>query len=96
MTARVRALLLFAAVIVVGIVAWAVVALRPAAGIEASGTIEATQSDVAPKVEGRMLDLLVRDGDRVKKGQILARLEQSDRTRAARDSGRRLAASHVG
>jgi HlyD family secretion protein len=62
----------------VGIVAWAVVALRPAAGIEASGTIEATQSDVAPKVEGRMLDLLVRDGDRVKKGQILARLEQSD------------------
>jgi HlyD family secretion protein len=78
MTARVRALLLFAAVIVVGIVAWAVVALRPAAGIEASGTIEATQSDVAPKGEGRMLDLLVRDGDRVKKGQILARLEQSD------------------
>ena len=70
-------LLLLAAAVVAGIVAAAFVALmRPAAGIEASGTIEAIESDVAPKVQGRLLELRVRDGDRVKKGQVLGVLEQ--------------------
>jgi len=57
--------------------AWLVV-MRPVAGIHASGTIEAIQSDVSPKVQGRLVALLVRDGDRVKAGQLVATLEQRD------------------
>lgn len=48
------------------------------ASIDVSGTIEATESDVAPKVEGRLVDLRVRDGDRVRKGEPLAILERVD------------------
>jgi HlyD family secretion protein len=48
------------------------------ATIEASGTIEAIESDVSPKVQGRLVDLRVRDGDRVSKGQVVAVLEQVD------------------
>lgn len=50
--------------------------VAPAGTIEASGTIEATQSDVSPKVGGRLVSLRVRDGDRVRKGQVLAVLER--------------------
>jgi multidrug resistance efflux pump len=73
------AFLFLAAAIVAVLAAVAVVSfLRPAAGIEASGTIEAIQSDVASKVQGRLLQLRVRDGDMVKKGQVLAVLERRD------------------
>ena len=79
-TAKVRwPLLVLVAVIVASIIIAVIMSLlRPAAGIEASGTIEATESDVAPKVQGRMLELRVRDGDKVKKGQVLAVLERRD------------------
>ena len=49
-------------------------------GIAASGTIEATQSDVASKVEGRLTQLRVHDGEAVHKGQVLAVLESLDPT----------------
>ncbi len=52
--------------------------LPRAAAVEASGTIEATQSDVAPKVQGRLTALRVQDGDRVVKGQPVAVLEKVD------------------
>jgi HlyD family secretion protein len=66
------------AVVLVGIaVTWA--ALLPRTNVvEASGTIEATQSDVSPKVEGRLVDLRVLDGEHVTKGQVIAMLEQTD------------------
>lgn len=53
--------------------------LRPHASgdIEASGIIEATQSDLGAKVQGRLLALPVRDGLAVKKGELLAVLEQT-------------------
>ncbi|MGZ3496347.1 MAG: HlyD family secretion protein [Vulcanimicrobiaceae bacterium] len=44
--------------------------------IEASGTIEVTQSDVSPKVGGRLVALRVKDGDPVKRGQVIAVLER--------------------
>jgi HlyD family secretion protein len=50
---------------------------RPAS-IEASGTIEAIESDVSPKVQGRLIDLRVQDGDSVRKGETIAVLEQVD------------------
>ncbi len=53
---------------------------RAANGIAASGTIEATQSDVASKVEGRLTQLRVHDGEAVRKGQVLAVLESLDPT----------------
>jgi len=49
---------------------------RPVPGIQASGTIEATESDIAPKVLGRLIDLRVQDGDVIKKGQVVAVLER--------------------
>ena len=53
---------------------------RAANGIAASGSIEATQSDVASKVEGRLTQLRVHDGEAVRKGQVLAVLESLDPT----------------
>ena len=71
-------------VIVIAAVAAAAMAfwsrLAPVSGIAASGTIEAIESDVAPKVQGRLIELRVHDGDRVVKGELLARLEQTDAT----------------
>ncbi|HZO94176.1 MAG TPA: efflux RND transporter periplasmic adaptor subunit [Candidatus Baltobacteraceae bacterium] len=64
------------------------------ATVTASGTIEATESDLAPKVQGRVIALRVRDGDRIRKGQVLAVLERTDpsiderQARAALDSAR--------
>ncbi len=40
-----------------------------------TGTIEATQVDVSPKYGGRIVTLLVGEGDRVAPGQFLARLD---------------------
>jgi HlyD family secretion protein len=64
---------------VVALVAWIVVSHLPVpSGIQASGVIEATESDLSPKVQGRLVDLSVRDGDRVRKGQVVAVLERLD------------------
>lgn len=73
---RLRIAIVVGAVVAVVAAAVLVLNLRPTSGIAASGTIEATQSDVAPKVLGRLLQLRVQDGDAVKKGQVLAVLEQ--------------------
>lgn len=70
--------MLVAAAVIALVVIAAVVALRgrPASGIQASGTIEATESDVASKVLGRLVDLRVHDGDAVRRGQVVAVLER--------------------
>jgi HlyD family secretion protein len=74
-------LLVLAFAIVAALVAWVIFSrTRPVAGIAASGTIEATESDVSPKVEGRLAELRVHDGDEVTKGQVLAVLERLDPT----------------
>jgi HlyD family secretion protein len=56
----------------------ATIRLTAANVIQTSGTIEATESDVSPKVEGRLVDLRVQDGDAVKKGQVVAVMESVD------------------
>ncbi len=73
-------ILIVAAVAIVAAIGAKVVTanLGGASAIEASGTIEATESDVSPKVQGRLVNLPFRDGDRVKKGQAIAILEQVD------------------
>lgn len=53
--------------------------LRPAglpAGIVASnGRLEATEIDIATKIPGRIVDILVREGDFVHAGDVLARMD---------------------
>jgi HlyD family secretion protein len=67
------------AALAVAALAWFVVSrLPPPPGIRASGTIEAVETDLSPKVEGRLTALRVRDGDPVKTGQVLAVLERLD------------------
>jgi len=43
-----------------------------------SGSIEATQVDIAPKVSGRAVRLVVNEGDTVRAGQVLVRLDDGD------------------
>ena len=70
------AIVAVALIVLAALAAAIVMRLQPVTGIAASGTIEATQSDVAPKVLGRLLALRAQDGDAVKKGETLAVLEQ--------------------
>ena len=43
-----------------------------------TGTIEATQVDVSVKITGRIVERLVKEGDRVTRGQVLVRLDDSE------------------
>lgn len=47
----------------------------PDGRIHASGTIEAVQVDVAPKIAGRIIKIAVGEGDRVQAGQVVAELD---------------------
>lgn len=47
---------------------------------DGSGTIECTQVQVAPQVGGRVLSLLPHEGDKLKKGDLVARLDSADFT----------------
>ena len=66
----------------------------PSKPVGVTGTIEATQVDVSVKITGRILQRLVKEGDRVTRGQVLVRLDDSDEhvfrgCGAARDGDRR-------
>jgi HlyD family secretion protein len=75
----VRILLLAVVIGAVGVYVF----LRDGAGssdgrIEGSGSIEATQVDVAPKVAGRVTALRVSEGEQVVAGQVLAELDHAE------------------
>ena len=61
--------------------------------LDASGTVEATDAQLGFEAAGRIDTILVHEGDRVKAGQELARLDQSElrarRQQAVRRSSRR-------
>jgi HlyD family secretion protein len=46
--------------------------------VSVTGTIEATQVDVSVKITGRIVERLVKEGDRVTRGQVLVRLDDSE------------------
>jgi HlyD family secretion protein len=79
---RYRALFVVVAIVVAlaiaFVVARAVLGARAADVIHGSGTIEAVETDVAPKVQGRLAAIRVQDGERVRRGQVVAVLEQAD------------------
>ena len=62
----------------------------PSNALTASGNVEATEVQVAPEVGGRIVELRVQEGDRVKAGDVIATLDtkdielQIDRARAER------------
>lgn len=65
-----------ALVVAVGVVWWA--SRRPSlpAGFASgNGRIEATEIDIATKIQGRIAEVLVDEGDTVEAGQILARMD---------------------
>jgi len=45
---------------------------------DGSGTIECTEVDLAPQVSGRIVNLAPQEGDRVKSGDVVARLDPAD------------------
>lgn len=53
--------------------------IRPAAetGLTASGIVETIQTSIAPEVAGKVLEVLVEEGDSVSAGDILLRLDPS-------------------
>jgi HlyD family secretion protein len=63
----------------------------PADRVRASGNVEATDVQVSSQVGGRLIELLVSEGDRVAAGQTIARIDTADtdlalrRTKADRD-----------
>ncbi len=61
-----------------------------ATGIRLSGTVEATTVELSFKLPGRILERLVDEGERVTRGQVIARLESDDLARevAARQAER--------
>lgn len=50
----------------------------PSNTLTASGNVEATEVQVAPEVGGRIVDLRVAEGDRVKAGDVIATLDTRD------------------
>ncbi len=65
--------------VVVAVVAW--LTLRNGNGngeIDASGTVEATDADLGFNAPGRVAEVAVREGDAVRRGDVLARLEASE------------------
>jgi HlyD family secretion protein len=50
----------------------------PVTGARVSGQIDATAVQVAPEVGGRVIELTVSEGDRLKQGDVIARLDTRD------------------
>ncbi|MBM3472281.1 MAG: HlyD family efflux transporter periplasmic adaptor subunit [Armatimonadetes bacterium] len=76
---RIVPLLVAVVVIVVGAVVIRSIAHRESArDILGSGIIEADEVRVSPKMGGRLAEVLVREGDEAKAGQVIARLEHED------------------
>jgi membrane fusion protein YbhG len=50
---------------------------RDDGGIRISGNMELTQTDISFKVPGKLVELTVKEGDPVKKGQLIARIDAS-------------------
>jgi len=50
----------------------------PVTGARVSGQVDATEVQVAPEVGGRIVEMTVAEGDRLKQGDVIARLDTRD------------------
>ena len=68
--------------VLAGLVAWWLIAPRanglPADIAQANGRIEVQRVDVATKQPGRISEILVREGDLVRQGQVIARVDETE------------------
>ena len=67
-----------AIVIVASIAPMACQQEAPANGARVSGHVDATEVQIAPEVGGRIVELKIAEGDRVKQGDVIARLDTRD------------------
>jgi HlyD family secretion protein len=87
---RIIRLLLLVVVAAVAVTVWLRVRQgEPEDRVQLSGNIELTQVDIAFKVPGKLVERTVREGDWVKQGQLIARIDdvQTQRMRAAQAAG---------
>lgn len=64
--------------VVIGIVAAWVIALRPPSQLVLTGVVTTDEVIVSPQIQGRLLQLLVREGDSVTNGQLLATIQPQE------------------
>jgi HlyD family secretion protein len=97
-TGRKKFLFVLIVAILAGILIWRLVWYAPVAPdgvIALSGRIEGDDSAIAPKTGGRIAEILFREGDSVKAGDVIARLDDQQ-VRAREDQARAaLAASEA-
>ncbi len=65
------------------------------AGVSVTGTIEATQVDISPRITARIVELTVREGLPVGRGQLLVRLDDQQLTAELRRAEATLRASEA-
>lgn len=88
--ARVVKILTIAGAVIAALVIWKIFFAAPnlpASIIPLSGRIEGDDSAVAPKTSGKILEVTVREGDTVRAGQVIARLDDAQ-VRAREDQAR--------
>lgn len=78
MNKRIGIGLLVVALAATGLWLWIRRGSAEAPGLGASGTVEATEADLGFQTGGRIGEVLVREGDRVDSGAVLARLDVRD------------------
>lgn len=66
-----------------------------ASAVRLNGRLEAPQVDLAPKVAGRVVEVLVREGDRVRAGQVLVKLDLGETALAVPRDRRSLKAAEA-
>ena len=87
---RVVRIFLIAGIVIGALVIWRIffaTSSLPGSIIALSGRIEGDDSAVAPKTSGKILEVTVREGDTVKAGQVIARLDDAQ-VRAREDQAR--------
>src|SRR2546425_13269378 len=75
-----RRLIILIAVVAIGVGGWVLWprSTGPAGSIQASGTIEATQVGVAPKIAGRVIKIAVHEGQQVEAGEVVGGVEGAE------------------
>jgi HlyD family secretion protein len=76
-----RRRILLAGVVVAALLVWLILGRRTGAAeseLSGSGTVEATQIEVGAQRQARLLRVAVKEGDRVKRGQLLAALDPGE------------------
>lgn len=98
-TGKIAAVL--AVVVAAGVLGWKYVQDRNAAqamqGIASgNGRIEATEIDIAARTAGRLTDVLVKEGDFVEVGQVVARMDIEQLAAEKREAEAQLARARIG